>query len=128
MLKVVMDDQQSCDRKEKPTKLVEVPNLLEPKRTLLLSLLKDHHDIFALEEVDHGETDLLQLDINTGDTAPIKQPVRRMPFAATEEVAKQLKKMQQIQAIQPSKSPWSSPVVLVGKKDGSHQFCVDYRG
>ena len=49
-----------------------------------------------------------------------------MPYLAKEEVARQLK-MQEMSVVQPPKSPWSSPVVLARKKDGSHRFFVDYR-
>ena len=50
-----------------------------------------------------------------------------MPFAVRPEVAKQLRDMQAAGVIKPSNSPWASPVVMVRKRDGTHQFCVDYR-
>ena len=51
-----------------------------------------------------------------------------MPFVVKQEVAKQLKQMQKVGVVQPSCSPWSSPVVMVRKRDGSNRFWVDYRG
>ena len=47
--------------------------------------------------------------------------MRRTPFAVRGEVARQLREMQ------PSASPWASPVVLVRKKDGTLRFYIEYR-
>ena len=99
----------------------------EDDRLQLQSLLEKYHDAFSLSEEDRGETDLAQLVIDTGEAPPKKLPVRRIPFAVRKEVARQLCSMEQSKVIQPSHSPWASPIVLVRKKDGSLRFCVDYR-
>jgi len=49
--------------------------------------------------------DLIASEINTGDESPKRQPVRRVPFAARQEMARQLKKMQKNGVIKPSQSP-----------------------
>ena len=89
-------------------------------------LLVEYHDIFCLEEDERGETNLVEFEIDTGDESPRKQPVRRTPFAARKKIVNQLENLQRSGVITPLKSPWSSPVVSVCKRDGTLQFCVDY--
>ena len=87
----------------------------------------DYHDIFSLCDDERGETDLLEFSIETGSASPKRQVARRIPFAACQEIASQLDKMQRNNVIRPSESPWASLVVLVRKRDGTLKFCVDYR-
>ena len=58
---------------------------------------------------------------------PIRQAVRRLPPPQREAVQELLTDVLDKDVIQPSGSPWASPIVLVRKKDGSFRFCVDYR-
>jgi hypothetical protein len=51
----------------------------------------------------------------------------RYPPSLKDEIETQVKDMLAQGLIRPSSSPFSSPVLLVKKKDGSYCFCVDFR-
>ncbi|GFW62057.1 retrovirus-related Pol polyprotein from transposon 412 [Trichonephila clavipes] len=90
-------------------------------------LFQEFEDVFSRNSSDIGHTTVIQHKIDTADHPPIKQHPRRLPFAKLEEVGTLLREMQENDIIEPSSSPWASPIVLVRKKDGSRRFCVDYR-
>ena len=120
-----IQDKPEAWRKKKLAESIGVLDILSPpQQQAFVSFLQHHHSVFALEEHERGETDLAEMSINTGDAEPRKCAPQRMPFAVREEVARQLKTMQAAKVIQPSTSPWASPVIMV---DGTHRFCIDYR-
>ena len=57
----------------------------------------------------------------------MKLPAYRLPQAYCDTVQQNLQEMLATGFIEPSKSEWASPIVLVKKKDGSLRLCVDYR-
>lgn len=73
-----------------------------------------------------GCTPLVEHKIVTS-SEPIKQRAYRVSPAMQEHMDCEIQKMLRNDVIEPSSSAWSSPVVLVPKKDGSYRFCVDYR-
>lgn len=114
-------------RRKRLLESLEEPDLPAEEKALLLEFIADNHKAFSLEEGERGETNLVEMVIDTGESRPLKQSPRRMPFSVRQEVARQLREMQRDGVIEPSNSSWASPVVLVCKCDRSHRFCVDYR-
>lgn len=112
---------------EKMLLMHEMEKLASEERDQLRKFINEEGDIFALDGDKPGHTNIVRHRINTGDAAAIRQPPRRLPFAKQEEVSSLVSKMLEEGVIEESTSPWSSPVVLVSKKDGSTRFCVDYR-
>lgn len=85
-------------------------------------ILLEFQDIFSKGPQDLGETGLAKHEINTGDAVPVCQHPRRLTLAQHEEAFKAVEDLQKQGIIEPSVSPWASPVVLFKKKDGSTRF------
>ena len=97
----------------------EVPGAIET--------LSYNREVFAAPGEPLGRTDRVQHKVDTGDNRPVKLPYRRLPLAKKGAMEEEVDKMLGEGVILPSESPWSSPVVMVTKKDGSCRFCIDYR-
>ena len=69
----------------------------------------------------------VQHEMITKDVRPVRCGPRRLAPAGLRKEQDCVQDMLTGGQIEPSDSPWASPVVLVTKKDGLMCFCVDYR-
>ena len=97
------------------------------QRDAFKNLLTKYGDIFSKSSQDMGLTDLAMHKVETGNARPIKEHPRRIPLAKTQDVEREIQDMLAKGVIEESDSPWSSPIVLVKKKDNTIRFCIDYR-
>ena len=112
------------DQGESLADIVISQNLSSNQRTQLKELCSEYSSIFTTVP---GRSTLATHSIRTIDENPIRQKAYRIPISKREAVKQQLDEMLQQGIIKPSKSAWSSPIVLVTKPDNSIRICIDYR-
>lgn len=103
------------------------PALSQDRQERLQKLLHTYQACFATSsKIRH--TTLTKHRIITDESArPIHQSPYRVSMKEREAIRKQIKEMLHDDVIEPSQSPWASPVVLVKKRDNTLRLCVDYR-
>ena len=103
------------------------PNLTSSQHAQIVDLLNRFRTSFDLQQARLGRTSTVVHHIDTGDHAPLRQRPYRVSATERRVIDEHVGDMLKRGVIQPSHSPWASPVVLVKKKDGTIRFCVDYR-
>ena len=108
-------------------------DLSEAQRLLTRQQLRQLHavisrygDVWATES-NRGVAVGVEHHVELSSERPFAQPPRRLSPAERQTVDKMTAEMVNDGVVEPSESPWASPIVLVNKKDGSVRFCVDYR-
>ena len=96
-------------------------------RSKIKKLVLQNQDLFGNKDSELGHTDTAKMQIDVGNNEPVKMRPYRTPIKNREVIDKAIDDMLDSEVIRRSKSPWSFPVVIVDKKDGSKSFCVDFR-
>jgi hypothetical protein len=74
-----------------------------------------------------GYTNLIEHDIIMTTDTPVRVKQYPLPLHMTEAIKSEVQEMVRLKVIEPSSSAYSSPVIIVKKKDGKNRVCLDFR-
>jgi transposase InsO family protein len=106
------------------------PKLSGEQRQEFAGLLHEYSDLFpsGIRDLKGIREFEYSIELEEGaNRRPVSCRLRRYAPHETEAIRAELDMMLAASIVRPSKSPWTSPVVLVPKKDGRVRFCVNYR-
>ena len=106
---------------------IDLGDLTEEQRKLAIDMLIEEQDSFARDDNDIGMIQDFKLEKNLEDKTPVQKNYITVPRPLYPEVKSYIEDLLNRNFIKKSKSPCSSPVVCVYKKDQTLRLCVDYR-
>jgi hypothetical protein len=89
--------------------------------------LRSSGDMFAKGILDLGACIVFKHVIRTTSDIPVHVPPYRKSEAERRLLRDEMKEMLEVKIIRPSRSPWSAPVIMIPKKDGTKRICIGYR-
>ena len=112
----------SCKSKENYRNVNVGENLSEEQKLQLSAEMLKNEEIFT--DVP-GSTSLETHHIRLKSDEPIRSRPYTIPYSVRELLRSEIKEMLDHDIIRKSNSPYTSPVVIVRKKDGSNRICID---
>ncbi|KAL1277241.1 hypothetical protein QQF64_023914 [Cirrhinus molitorella] len=100
------------------------PELAAGQKTELQHLVGQFSDVFSTRP---RQTNVIEHEIRTPPGVVVRQRPYRVPEARRTAIESEIQDMLKLGVIEPSRSPWSSPIVMVPKPDGTLRFCNDFR-
>ncbi|CAM2708521.1 unnamed protein product [Rotaria socialis] len=118
---------QKCYPSEIRTQIEQITQHIEDaeQREKLQQILWKHGKLFDLRQPSIIKATIHHA-IETGAHPPIYTSPYRVSYKDEQIQREEIDKLFKQGVIEESTSPWSSPIVLVRKKDGSVRFCIGY--
>ena len=93
----------------------------------LREVLERNKDVFARNTMDLTQTNVLTHRIQLTDTTPIQRRQFRQANVEKEAIKEQISSLLNAGIIEATSSDWSSPFIMIRKKDGTYRFVNDFR-
>ena len=96
-----------------------------------MELCSQFPEVFSTNNEDIGHTNLITMDIDTGDSSPSAKKPYTLLLKHYDWVQQEIKSLERAGVITRSVSPWASPGIVVPKKSAPgelprRRMCIDF--